>query len=149
MLVQTGDVGDVLVEGSTECHVDDLHPPTDAEHRSARAVGLQQQIDLERIPMWVDAVVIGVASLPISVRVHVTSTDEHESVEGLQDLGGRALVGRGEHVRTGAGPLQCLQVRGGDGYSSRIPTRHAACGQAVADHAHKRCAHPRQSRPAR
>src|SRR5437763_13584855 len=68
---QPGTIGDVLIEGATERHIEHLMTSADREHRTARIERGLGQLDLEGVHPRADAVARGLGDLAAAARVAV------------------------------------------------------------------------------
>ncbi len=86
VLVDPGEVREVLVQRPPERDVHHLKSPANAEDGNSRSVGLEKQIDLEGLALLLDPIDLRVPPLAKPGRVHVPTADQHQAVEGLQYL---------------------------------------------------------------
>ena len=85
---QTRTIGDVLIEGATERHVEHLMTSADREHRTARIERSLDQLDLERVHRRVDAIRRGMGGLAVPGRVDVGPAGQNEPGKRLEYLAG-------------------------------------------------------------
>ena len=80
------DVGQVLVQGAPQLHVEDLAAPADGEHRHVGPQRGGEEGALAGVPVLVDAGHLGRRLLVVGQRVDVAATGEDEAVEDIYDL---------------------------------------------------------------
>ena len=116
MLVVADHVGQVLVQGAAQLHVEDLAAAADGQHGQVGAQGGGQQRPLAGVAVLVHAVDLGFGLLAVGPGVDVAAPGEDEPVEdgdhlvggGAGALGGGA--GRGQQEGTAAGGGHQLEV---------------------------------------
>jgi hypothetical protein len=133
VLDQPGDVGEVGMERPAERDVHQLHPSADAEGRHRESISGVEQIDLELVPVRLDAVEVFVRSSPVPRGVDVATPDEEQAVERLEGLLGCArLTGsddRGSRARSPEG----IEVERRNPVSALRPAGDAVAGEVIRD----------------
>ena len=135
MLEQAGHVGKVLVQRSSVRHVHDLHAPADAERRHVHALGGEQQLDLERVAVGLDAVVVlGVGLGAVRGGVDVAASDEQQSVERLERSAPHRPARPATTIAVRApGPPEGIDVGRGHAVPAVGPARHPVAPEVVRD----------------
>ena len=128
----------VLGQRATERHVHHLHPATDAERRRAAAVGLPEQVDLERVAVGLEPVDRLARLLTVPGRLDVPSADQHQRVHGVEQLGGRTVVAGEQERRATAGAADRVDVVLREPVAAHLPVGHAAGAEVVRDDADRR-----------
>ena len=79
-------IGEVLVEGASQRHVEDLEPATDSEEREVAGAGRVDQLHLKAISLFVDLPAALQDDLPVEGRVNVGASRQDQAVDRLQVL---------------------------------------------------------------
>ncbi len=131
-------VGQMLVQGAAERHVDELGAATDPEHGQVGPQRGRQQRSLARATVRVDAGHLVVRFLAVGERVHVAAARQHEPVEHGDHLvrAGLGPVGRGARRGHQQGPAACggcqLEIRLRQHAGSPLPRSPAHVGHVRA-----------------
>ena len=88
MWPELGSVGHVLDQRSAKRHVQQLESTTDRQQRSAPPKRLQDQLKLEGFLGWVSKYNAGVVCLAVSERMDVSTPDDDDSADVVEDLFG-------------------------------------------------------------
>jgi NAD(P)-dependent dehydrogenase (short-subunit alcohol dehydrogenase family) len=85
-------IGEVLDEAASEMDVQHLHAATDGEHRNVVGEGGGEESNLTVIAKWVHAGGGGIGRTSVAVRVHISPTDEDETIEDAHHLRRRRVA---------------------------------------------------------
>jgi NAD(P)-dependent dehydrogenase (short-subunit alcohol dehydrogenase family) len=122
----TDGIGEVLDKAATEMNIQYLHAATDGEHWYLEGEGGGEQRDLTVISQPVHPGGGGIGGTSVTVRVHISPTDEDESVEDAGHLRRRqlgtvdAFARRQEH-RTPAGGRHAVHIGHRDKGGGAVP----------------------------
>ena len=134
VLEQPRDVGEMLVQRAAERDVHHLHAPADGERREAEALRGEQQVDLELVPVDLDAVrVLRVGVSAVAGRMDVAAAHQQQPVERRQDLLGVVRLAGAHDQDARAGSPERVDVRARDAVAAVGPSRDATGSQVIAD----------------
>ena len=119
-------VGQVLVQGAAEGHVQDLHAPADCQNRQSPLDRGAGQTDLRLVALGVNPVHRRVGLLPVPLRVDVAPAGEEEPGERRQRIRRVAPAEPGQHEAVAAGAPDALDVQLGHAVTAQLPSPDAA-----------------------